>query len=155
MEINCQLFSFFHRFCEDFIICSSEKVNRKGSSHPHQEVRGKCSLKVFLLVCVLCVQLLQPCLTLCDPMNCGLTRSFVHGIYQARILEWFAISYSGGSSLPRNWIRISCVAGGFFTTEPLPACIDHTYLSFVDMHVSCILSQVNFVLCHKMWGNAP
>ena len=33
-------------------------------------------------------------LTLCDPMNCSLPGSSIHGIFQARILEWFAISYS-------------------------------------------------------------
>ena len=40
--------------------------------------------------------------------------SSVHGISQARILEWVAISFSSGS---RTWTRISCIAGGFFTTE--------------------------------------
>ena len=43
--------------------------------------------------------------------------SFVHGISQARILEWVAISSSRGSSQPRDQTRVSCVAGGFFTTE--------------------------------------
>ena len=39
-------------------------------------------------------------------------------IFQAKILEWFAISFSRGSSRPRNWTHVSCLAGGFFTTEP-------------------------------------
>ena len=43
--------------------------------------------------------------------------SSVHGIFQARILEWSAISYSRGSSLPRDRTHLSCIAGGFFTTE--------------------------------------
>ena len=55
-------------------------------------------------VCVLVPQL---CLTLCDPMDCSLPRSSVHGICQARILEWGAISYSKGSSQPRDWNRVS------------------------------------------------
>ena len=42
----------------------------------------------------------------------------VHGISQARILEWFAICFSRGSSRPRDWTHISCLVGGFFTTEP-------------------------------------
>ena len=42
----------------------------------------------------------------------------VHGILQARILEWVAFPFSGGSSQPRDWIQVSCTAGGFFTTEP-------------------------------------
>ena len=36
----------------------------------------------------------QPCLTLCDPMNCSLPRFSVHGIFQARVLEWGAIAFS-------------------------------------------------------------
>ena len=41
--------------------------------------------------------------------------SSVHGIFQARILEWIAISFSRGSSWPRNWTQVSCIAGRFFT----------------------------------------
>ena len=51
----------------------------------------------------------------CDPMDCGLPGCSVHGIFQARILEWIAISFSRGSSQPRNWTRVSCIAGIFFT----------------------------------------
>ena len=40
----------------------------------------------------------QSCLTLCDPMDCSLPGSSVHGIFQARVLEWTAISFSRGSS---------------------------------------------------------
>ena len=44
--------------------------------------------------------------------------SSVHGISQARILEWVAISFSRGSSQIRDQTHIFCIAGGFFTTEP-------------------------------------
>ena len=44
--------------------------------------------------------------------------SSVHGISQARILEWIAISFSRESSWPRDPTHVSCLAGGFFTTEP-------------------------------------
>ena len=44
----------------------------------------------------------QPCLTLCDPMDCSLPGSSVHGIFQAIVLEWIAISFSRGSSQPRD-----------------------------------------------------
>ena len=50
----------------------------------------------------------QSCLTLCDPMDCSLLGSSVYGIFQARILEWFAISFSRGSFQPRDWTHISC-----------------------------------------------
>ena len=44
----------------------------------------------------------QSCLTLCDPIDCGPPGSSVHGVFQARILEWVAISFSRGSSQPRD-----------------------------------------------------
>ena len=49
----------------------------------------------------------QSCLTLCDPMVCSLPGSSVHGILQARVLEWVAISFSGGSSQPRDQTLIA------------------------------------------------
>ena len=48
--------------------------------------------------------------TVCDPLNCSPPGSPVHGIFQARILEWIAISYSRGSSWPGNWTCMSCVS---------------------------------------------
>ena len=44
----------------------------------------------------------QSCLTLCDPMDCSLPGSSIHGIFQTRILEWVAISFSRRSSRPRD-----------------------------------------------------
>ena len=52
----------------------------------------------------------QSCLTLWDPMDCSLPGFSVHGILQARVLEWVTISFSRGSSQPRNWTHISCVS---------------------------------------------
>ena len=57
----------------------------------------------------------QSCLTLWDPVNCSLPGSSVHGIIQARILEWVAIPFSRGSSQPRDWTQVSYTAGRFFT----------------------------------------
>ena len=58
---------------------------------------------------------LQSCLTLCDPMDCSLPGSSVQEIFQARILEWVAISSSRGSSQPRDQTVFPVLAGGFFT----------------------------------------
>ena len=66
----------------------------------------------FVCMYVLVAQL---CLTLCDPMDCSLPGSSVHGILQARILEWVALSFSRGASGPRDWTWVSCVAGRVFT----------------------------------------
>ena len=52
-------------------------------------------------------------------MDWGQLGSSVHGILQARIVKWVAISFSKGSSPPRDWTRVSCVPGGLFTAEPL------------------------------------
>ena len=52
----------------------------------------------------------QSCLTLCNPMDCNPPGSSVYGIFQARILEWVAISYSVGSSQPRDQTHVSCVS---------------------------------------------
>ena len=48
---------------------------------------------------------------LCDPMDCSLPGSSVHGTLQARVLEWVAISFSRRSSRPRNQTWVSCIAG--------------------------------------------
>ena len=57
----------------------------------------------------------QSCPTLCDPMDCSLPCSSVHGIFQAIILEWIAISFSRGSSRPRDRTQVSCIVDRRFT----------------------------------------
>ena len=80
-------------------------------------------LKLELEKCwnqIMHAQLLQLCLTLCDPIDCSLPDSSVHGILQARILEWVIISFSWGSSQPRDWTPhplSPALAGEFFTTS--------------------------------------
>ena len=56
------------------------------------------------------VKVAWSCPTLCDPMDC-----IVHGILQARILEWGAFPFFRGSSQPRDQTQVSRIAGGFFT----------------------------------------
>ena len=57
------------------------------------------------------VKVAQSCPTLWDPMDYT-----VHGILQARILEWVAFPFSRGSSQPRDEAEVSCIAGGFYTS---------------------------------------
>ena len=57
----------------------------------------------------------QSCLTLYNPMDCSLPGSFVHGIFQARVLEWVAISFSKGSFQPWDQTQVSCIADRRFT----------------------------------------
>ena len=60
----------------------------------------------------------QLCLTLCHPMDCSPPGSSVHGILQARILEWVAILLSRGSYQPRDQTQVSCITGRFLPSEP-------------------------------------
>ena len=57
----------------------------------------------------------QSCLTVCDPGDCSPPGSSVHGIFQAKILEWVAIPFSMGSSQPRDQTVLSYTASRFFT----------------------------------------
>ena len=61
------------------------------------------ALKINRIEIITCVcSVTQSCLTFCNPMNCSLPGSSVHEIFQARILEWVAISFSRGSSRPKD-----------------------------------------------------
>ena len=62
-----------------------------------------------------CVLVAESHSTLWDPMECSPSGPSVHGILQARILQWVAMSSSRGSSQPRDWIRVSSTASRFFT----------------------------------------
>ena len=55
---------------------------------------------------------------LCGPIDCSLSGSSVHGIFQARVLEWIATSFSRGSSPPRDRTRVIRIPGRHFTSEP-------------------------------------
>ena len=82
---------------------------------------------VNFMLCELCVcvcvyrerdresEVTQSCLTFCDPMDCNLPGSSVHGIFRARVLECIAISFSRGCSQPRDQTRVSHIAGRRFT----------------------------------------
>ena len=63
----------------------------------------------------LIVVVAQSCPILCNPIDCSLPGSSVHGILQARVLEWVAFPFSRGSSPPRDRTQVSRIAGGFFT----------------------------------------
>ena len=90
---------------------SSTVLKRSGKSrHLHlvSHIKGK-SFNLLPLNIMLSVS------DSCDPMDCSLPGSSVHGILQARILEWVAISFSRGSSRPKNQTWVSCIAGRYFT----------------------------------------
>ena len=97
----------------------------------------------------------QSCLTLCDPMDCSLPGPFIRGIFQARVLEWIAISFSRGSSRPGDRTQVSRIAGrrfpvwavhsGFFDAVPCSAMKLHeqflqTQLTRMCSTKSCVKS---------------
>ena len=94
--------------------------NNVDASHEWRQVteaRHK-SLSVGRSCCCCYCLVALLCLTLCDPMDCSPPGSSVHGICQARILEWVAISFSRESSQPRDPTHVSCSAGRSCTAEP-------------------------------------
>ena len=85
----------------------------------------------------------QSCPTLCDPMDCSLPCSSIHGIFQARVLEWVAISFSRGSSRPRDRTQVSRIVGRCFTiwaTREVYYAITHLQINLAA------LIQLNDVL---------
>ena len=93
----------------------------------------------------------QLCPTLCNPMDCSPPGSSIHGVFQARVLEWIAISFSRGSSWPRDWTRVSCIAGRrctiWATREALRGGNGHKASSLLQVpnpgH-GCLLSPCGF-----------
>ena len=95
----------------------------RGSSQPRDLAQVSCTVSRPFSIWATSEsesEVVQSCLTLCNPMDYSLPGSFTHGIFQARILEWVAISFSRGSSQPRDLAQVSCIAGrllhcsGFF-----------------------------------------
>ena len=87
-----------------------------------------------------CAKSLPSCQILCDPIDCSPLGSSVHGISQARILEWVAFPSFRVSSQPRDRTYVSCIGRRFFTTSTTYIYIrvyTHTY----TLHFYCGLSQ--------------
>ena len=105
----------------------------------------------------------QPCPTLRNSMDCSLPDSFVHGIFQARILEWVVIPFSRGSSWSKNQTQVSWIAGRFFTIwatrEALVWLMYCKRLLFMEgkkalfyMHWDSVLKDTHM---WPLWGQCP
>ena len=101
LDSKFSLSLLFFQWLALWILGKQLSFHRQHRKNTWYKVKGK----------VLVAQLGQ---TLCDPMDCSPLGSFVYGIFQARILEWFAILFSRGSSPPRDQTQV-CTAGRFFT----------------------------------------
>ena len=90
----------------------------------------------------------QSCRTLCDPTDCSLPGSPVHGIFQTRVLEWVAISFSRGSSWPRDRTRVSRIVGRRFTIWATREAYSYSQLILLVKfyHSQCAIN-VTFSCC--------
>ena len=81
----------------------------------------------------------QSCPILCDPVDCSLPGSSIHGILQARILEWVAISFSRGSSRPRDQTQVSRIGGRRFNlwaTREAPRVLNIVNIAAMNIEVN-------------------
>ena len=93
----------------------------------------------------------------CDPMYSSLPGFFIHGIFQARTLEWIAISFSRESSQPRNWTQVSHTAGRLFiigaTFDVSLCCVYESkkqYTKLVQFDIVYIKAKVKCIyICKK------
>ena len=96
----------------------------------------------------------QSCPTLCDPMDWSLSGSSVHGVFQVRILKWIAISFSRGSSQPKNRTQVSCIAGRFFTNWAMREGRIVTILWWFLLYINMNWPQV-YMCPTKSWTPLP
>ena len=80
----------------------------------------------YTFCCCCCCLVTQSCPILCNPTDCSPPGSSVHGILQARILEWVTIPFSRGSSWPRDQTWVSCITGRCFTVWATREAYIHT-----------------------------
>ena len=89
------------------------------------------------------MKVVQLCLILSEPMH-----YIVHGILQARILEWIAFPLPRGSSQPRDWKWVSCIAGGFFTSWATGEAQEHWSGSLFLLQWIFKTKELNWGLLH-------
>ena len=95
----------------------------------------------------------KSCPTLCDPMDCSLPGSSVHGIFQARIMKWLAISFSRGSSRPRDRTPVSCAAGDLLQCTRILYRLSHQGSPSKHWSPTLLRALASSLVCvHPLWG---
>ena len=89
------------------------------------------------------------CMSLCNPLDCSTQGSSVHGILQARILEWVVISFSRGSSWPRDWTWVFCIEGRSFTIWSTREALSYTCICMLFFIFLSIQVNHRIVIGHK------
>ena len=138
--------SFFVQFCvflphllNIFCFCSVPTISVLYWAH----LCMKCSLRKWKK------KVVQSCPTLCDPMDCSLLGSSIHGLLQTRILEWVAISFSRGSSWPRDQTPVSCIAGRHFNLWAIREVLEEISSlshSIVFLYFFALITEEGFLI---------
>ena len=139
----CQIGDSLYRQCLANKEACTFKEGTVSLAHFLHEVQGRNDIRTELpvriahhrfwlrsesLICCRCL-VAQSCPTLCNPTDSSPPGSSVHGISQARILEWVAMPFSRGSSWPRNRTRVSWIAGRFFNSWATREALFKVYYS--------------------------
>ena len=111
----------FWRFHIQVIISDSITYLSFSGLHLSKQYKWNLNFKSFwkchISSCYYCL-VTKLCPSFCDPMDCSSPGSSVHGISQARVAEWIAISFSRGTFPTQGSNHVACLSGGFFSTEP-------------------------------------
>ena len=97
----------------------------------------------------------QSCPTLCNPMDCIAPGSSVHGIFQARILEWIGTPFSRGSSQTRDWTQVACIAL-HLPSEPwgktyfMHSIISISWSLLKLMSIELVMPSNHLIFCHPL-----
>ena len=138
----------FHVKLKECVLCSFCTEFCKCQAALSDSDRSFISLLIFYFFYGLLrsKRVAQLCPTLCNPLDCSPPGPSVHGILQARMLEWVAMPFSRGSSRPRDQTPVSCIAGRFFTiwaTSPIVtgnrSTSHFSSFSFYFMHLEALL----------------
>ena len=126
---------------------TTESRMRLGDQHTHTHTHEFTTVSNHLS----CIhaELLQPCLTLCHPMDCSLPDSSVHGISRQEYWSWYASPFSRGSFQPRDQTQVSRIAGRLFTVWATWEVTSVNY--FQKLNVNFILEMLPSL--KRWWGS--
>ena len=139
VQITCTLPSYYHTWGKFHISVSFYLLCIFIQRKINDSSLDKLSLMVILSKVK--SEVVQSCPALCDPMDCSLPRSSIHGIFQAAVLERAAISFSRGSSWPRDWTWVSRTVG---RRAYLSHRLNHQGTGILAFHWNCVLHIISF-----------
>ena len=113
LPLKCEGISTFNELGCPLCLCPMRE--REGLFVKHKHAHTYLYMRVCVCVCVYESEVSQSCPTLCHSMDCSPPGSSVHGVCQARILDWVAIFFSRGSSQLKDRTLVSRIAGRLFT----------------------------------------